>query len=323
MRQFRSTISDGTSDRRRIAIGVAAIVCLGLLLVGCTGGGAGGDGDGGSASEKILFHTNRDGNFEIYSMNPDGSGMTNLTEDSGQDAYPAWSPDRSKVAFASNRRLGGDSYEIWVMNADGSNQTRLTTNDASGSGDFLPDWKPDGTEILFHRGDLEFESDLYKMNSDGSNIQQLTTRPLVLDAFGSWSPDGTRIAFHSTQDGNKIGSNEWDQWEIYTMDADGGNETRVTNTSALESGPDWTDAGIVFAATPDNGSPNDIYKMNADGSGRTKLTTASTNDILPSWSPGGSQVAFQRGGQIFTMSSDGSGQEQITESSAFDQVPDW
>lgn len=300
---------------------LGALLSIGLLLAGCAGGGAGGDGD--AADRKILFHTNRDGNFEIYTMNPDGSGLTNLTDDTGNDAYPAWSPDRSKVAFASNRRVGGDNYDIWVMNADGSNQTRLTTNDTSGGGDFVPDWKPDGSEILFHRGGLELDNDIYVMNSDGTNLRQLTNRPFTIDAFGSWSPDGSRIAFHSTQDGTRNSNDEWDQWEIYLMDADGTNETRLTNTSALESGPDWTGAGIAFAATPDNQSTNDIYKINADGSGRTQLTTAGTDDILPSWSPDGSKIAFQRSTQIFTMSSDGSGQSQLTQSSSYDQVPDW
>jgi len=85
---------------------------------------------------KIAFHSNRDGDWEIFVMNADGSGQTQLTFNTANDAWPAWSPDGSKIAFASDR--DGDN-EIWVMNSDGSSQTQLTFNTAN---DYDPAWQP-------------------------------------------------------------------------------------------------------------------------------------------------------------------------------------
>ena len=82
------------------------------------------------ANGKIAFETNRDGNFEIYSMNPDGSGQTNLTNNPADDTIPAWSPDGTKIAFTSFR---DGNPEIYSMNADGSGQTRLTNSPALAS----------------------------------------------------------------------------------------------------------------------------------------------------------------------------------------------
>ena len=88
------------------------------------------------ANGKIAFTTIRDGNDEVYVMNADGSGQTNLTNNVLVDTDPAWSPDGSKIAFTTNR---DNAFEVYVMNADGSSPTNLTNNLAT---DFRPDWQP-------------------------------------------------------------------------------------------------------------------------------------------------------------------------------------
>ena len=85
---------------------------------------------------RIAFMSDRDGNFEIYVMNADGSGPTRLTKNPESDAYPVWSADGSRIAFQSER---DGNYEVYVMNADGSRQTNLTDNPA---GDGNPTWSP-------------------------------------------------------------------------------------------------------------------------------------------------------------------------------------
>ena len=87
---------------------------------------------------RIAFmSTYRDGsNTDIYVMNANGTGVTRLTDDPAPDEYPAWSPDRSKIAFASNR---DGNWEIYVMNADGTGQTNLTNDPAI---DHSPAWSP-------------------------------------------------------------------------------------------------------------------------------------------------------------------------------------
>jgi hypothetical protein len=84
---------------------------------------------------RIAFASNRDGNFEIYVMNADGSGVTRLTNNPAND-WPSWSPDGKRIAFDSNR---DGNFEIYVMNADGSGQTNLTNNQAE---DWGPSWSP-------------------------------------------------------------------------------------------------------------------------------------------------------------------------------------
>jgi Tol biopolymer transport system component len=88
---------------------------------------------------KIAFESNRDGNYQIYVMNADGSNVKRLTTDpSLEDSSPAWSPDGTKIVFTRN---SGGQYDIFVMDADGTNQTRLTTDPGW---DGAPDWQPVG-----------------------------------------------------------------------------------------------------------------------------------------------------------------------------------
>lgn len=74
---------------------------------------------------KISFTSERDGNFEVYIMNEDGSGQTNLTNNPADDGEPCFSSDRSKIAFESDR---DGNLEVYIMNVDGSRQTNLTNN---------------------------------------------------------------------------------------------------------------------------------------------------------------------------------------------------
>ena len=150
---------------------------------------------------RIAFESNRDGGWEIYVMNADGSDVVQLTNNRGWDGGPAWSPDGRRIAFVSDR--DGDR-EIYVMNADGSNIVQLTNNP---SFDTDPAWSPDGRRIAF-TSDWDGDFDIYVMNTDGSNVVQLTNNR-GSDLAPAWSPDGRRIAFVSDRDGD---------WDIYVMD---------------------------------------------------------------------------------------------------------
>src|SRR5689334_9241498 len=95
------------------------------------------------ANGRIAFESERDGNPEIYSMEPDATDQARLTNNPAADTDPSWSPDGTRIVFTSNRD-GND--EIYTMNADGSGQTRLTTSPGSDSN---PAWSPDGRNIVF------------------------------------------------------------------------------------------------------------------------------------------------------------------------------
>ena len=122
---------------------------------------------------QIAFSSDReDDNYEIYSMNADGSDVTRLTDDDANDFDPSWSPDGEKIAFSSNR---DGNWEIYVINADdGSDLTRLTDNDAL---DREPSWSPDGERIAFvsDRDSAGEGDEIYSMDADdGSDVTRLT-----------------------------------------------------------------------------------------------------------------------------------------------------
>src|SRR6266508_4356434 len=125
--------------------------------------------------QKIAFDNGSPISDDIYVMNADGTGVTQLTFNQAADVAPAWSPDGRKIAFQSNR---DGNLEIYVMNADGtSGQTRLT--DYPGR-DQDPDWSPDGRKIAFERDIEPIELqilEVFVMNADGSGVTPLTSLP--------------------------------------------------------------------------------------------------------------------------------------------------
>jgi uncharacterized delta-60 repeat protein/uncharacterized repeat protein (TIGR01451 family) len=267
-------------------------------------------GQTGAANGKIAFASTRDGNSEIYSMKPDGTGQARLTTTTAIDAFPAWSPDGRKIAFVSNR---GGNYDLYVMNADGSAQTRLTTNAATES---HPAWSPDGAKIAFESNrDGNFE--IYVMKADGSAQTRRTTNP-ALDIEPAWSPDGAKLAFESNRDGN---------FEIYVMNADGSAQTRRTTSPAIESHATWSPNGAKLAFESTRDGNFEIYAMKADGSAQTRLTTNPAIDGQPAWSPDGAKVAFTstRDGnsELYVMNADGSAQTRLTTNPAIDAGPAW
>lgn len=142
-------------------------------------------------------------------------------------------------------------------------------------------------------------------------------RPAMLKGSSQAGAEAARvigkIAFASDRDGNL---------EIYTMDADGGGQTRLTEDPAEDHSPAWSPDGarLAFVSTRDGNA--EIYVMNTDGTGQTRLTNNSGGDLGPKWSPDGTQIAFftNRDGndEIYSMSPDGSNQVNLTNHPADD-----
>jgi Tol biopolymer transport system component/predicted Ser/Thr protein kinase len=261
---------------------------------------------------RIAFTSSRDsGNSEVYVMNVDGSGQTNLTNNWHDtdwfDCCPSWSPDGTRIAYT------GDNNEIYTINADGSQQTNLTKR---GWQDYEPAWSPNGRQIAFmsrRDGNLE----IYVMNADGSGQTNLTNHAAD-DCDAVWSPDNSRIAFWSKRDGRN---------EVYVMNADGSAVVRLTNVPGDNDTPAWSPDGTRIAFESKRDGNWEIYVMNADGSGQTNLTNNPADDHHAAWSPDGKRIAFMsyRDGnaEIYVMNADGSGQTNLTNNPGFDGFPAW
>ena len=126
------------------------------------------------------------GAHQIYVMNRDGTGLTQLTFDddpSVYNGYPRWSPDNTQIVYDSGRT--GD-VEAWIINADGTGNTNLTNS--PGTDDWLPSFSPDGRLIVFEAM-APGEQELFVMDSDGSNRRQITFNETI-DSSVSWSHNG-------------------------------------------------------------------------------------------------------------------------------------
>ena len=263
------------------------------------------------ANTRIAFHSSRDGNYEIYVMNADGTGQTRLTSNTTYDVSPSWSPDGTKIAYNG---FPDGIGEIYSMNADGTGQTRLTNNTA---GDYSPSWSPNGTKIAFY-SDRDGNYEIYVMNANGTGQTRLTNNAAV-DSQPSWSPDSTKIVFNSNRDGNT---------EIYSMNAvNGADLTRLTSSAAIDSSPSWSPDGTRIAFYSDRDGNYEIYSMNPNGTGLTRLTNNAAGDYTPSWSPDSTRIIFvsSRDGntEIYSMNADGTGLMRLTNNTVNDGGSSW
>ncbi len=318
----------------------AVLACVALLTVACE-----------SASASIIFTSDRDGNTEIYAVDPQGEGQVNLTETSDDESAPVMSPNRKLVAFQSQSR---EQSSVEVMRVDGSARTLVSKGaeshrsqrwsedskriayvmeQSSGatvfvaavegpepipltaiSADEVGDWSDDGNSIVFAVRSGK-DMGLWVRNPDGVNEVRLTETP---DYGPVWSPNSDSIAFLSTRDGNP---------EIYVMNADGTDQTRITESEASEYHVTWSPNGkrLLFISERD-GNP-EIYVSEADGKEQTRLTLNSARDAQPGWSPNGKKIVFvsylDGDGEIFVMKADGTDQVRLTNNEAEDTDPSW
>ncbi len=240
------------------------------------------------------------------------------------------SPDAGRGRLIFTRAGNGleDLYTIDVSH--GQNLQQVTTSFAR---DEWASWSPDTFKIVFQTDrsldTLAARFQIYVMNSDGSNVSQLTFADTTRDSTGTlkdtsssyqpaWSRNGAQIAFASNRAGNS---------EIYVMDANGANVVNLTGNAAADGQPAWSPDGSKIAFATDRDGNAEIYVMNADGSGLVNLTHNSGIDLLPAWSPDGTKIAFQSDRStnfaVWVMNADGSNPVRLTSPSPVSGSPSW
>lgn len=231
----------------------------------------------------IVFQSNRTGDWHLYTMSPDGSGVRDLTPAMKDCRNPSFSPDGSKIVFYSSAT---GNEEIYVMSADGSGVTNLTKNPAS---DIHPHWTPDGKKIVFNslRDDPK-AYDVYLMNADGSGVKRLT-KTAEDETCAQFSPDGKHLVFlRGFGNGNDdIMLSGPDMKDAVNLSA---------SPNANEGWPSWSPDGKRVLFSSNRSGVMVIYVVNADGTGLRALTDgmATSEDARAVFSPDGTRIAFTR-----------------------------
>ncbi|MBT7096628.1 DUF5050 domain-containing protein, partial [Candidatus Poribacteria bacterium] len=272
---------------------------------------------GGSRADltgtKIVFDSNRSGNYDLYTVGPDGTGVTQLTNTAANERSPSYSPDGSRIYFTSD---ASGAANIYVMNADGTHPVRLTTT--AGGDDGAPMLSPDGSKVAFDSNrDASWE--IYVMAADGSGQTNLTNSVGVNDNYPRWSPDGQSILFATNRDTD---------WEIYTMDADGQNPVNRTNNAAAEGSAAFSLDGTQIVFDSDRTGEKELFVMDTATYNPSQVVVrAGSVESVPVWSPDGTRIVFQSeaAGQIDVYAIDpaGTNEAQLTTDAAADGSPSW
>lgn len=262
---------------------------------------------------RIIFTCNVQGS-EICIMNADGSGWRQLTDTSLANFSASLAPDGKTAVYVVNY---GDYTEIHELEINTRASWQLTDFKKSVG---APEISPDNQYILFHyRAD---NLQLWLMNRDGGNPQELYSETGKDIHDGTWSPEGVQILF-------ALGKGENNQ--LYIMDFNGRDPRLVNDSIDTRGRSDWSPLDLIVT---DQGGPfaHDVYTMNLDGSALTKLTNG-TNAQGGSFSPDGQWIAFtaytnvverdQASCEIFIMRTDGSDVRQLTNNKYCDYQPRW
>jgi hypothetical protein len=257
---------------------------------------------------------------DIFVVESDGTGLSQLTDSKARESSPAWSPDGTRIAYAFLAHGPGTTTEIRVMDAEGSHVIR-PTGELAGS-EWLtwsdwPTWSPDGTRLAFEGFDEDHGYEIYAVGLDGTGLHRLTdeTDNGVDGAhMPAWSPDGTKIAFYATR---YDPASETEAQAIHVMNPDGTNQNQLTDGSAIDEAPAWSPDGTRIAFTRKADGNSEIYIMSEDGTGQRNLTNDPSEDGDPTWVPDGGHIAFgsYRDGVhgVYVMGADGTGVSRLAD----------
>jgi Tol biopolymer transport system component len=258
---------------------------------------------------RIAFMSNRDGNYEIYIMDSDGSAVTNLTNDPSTDGLPSWSDEARALAFLTTR--DEQSISLYRMD-DAGLELELIVQDPT-LVPSTPIWSPDGEMVIYHNGDTQ-QVNIQIADTSGKIMREISTGS-SLNQFADWSPDGEQFIFLSDREG---------QSAVYIQDDLQGEPVALTDPQFASAMAVWSPDGEQIAFVTDRDGDVEIYVIGLESSESTRLTDSPGFDLYPKWSPDGTKIAFisMRDGdpEIYVMNSDGTNPVNLTRNSAQDSI---
>lgn len=227
----------------------------------------------------IVFHSNMDGDNEIYVM--EKNGITKLTDNTWNDEYPVWSPDGTRIAYTADQQ---GHYDIYVMKADGSQVTRLTTTDSQ---EKEPAWFPDGNSIAYSREIKKFirkQLTLWRVDVQTKRTERIIPGYDRGHTIPDISPQGRLLTFTGKRTfGWDAAVYDMQKRKVQFLD-EGGKSCRARFSSDGKK--------LAYVSSKADGK-GDIWVMDPDGTGKKRLTERNeTYDYFPSWSPDGRFVVF-------------------------------
>lgn len=267
--------------------------------------------------------------YDLWTMAPDGSGLTNITNTVGVDTDAHWSPDGNQITFGSNRT---GNYDIYVMRPDGTDVRNLTSSPGN---DTYSTWSPNGRRIAYvsERG---LRPEIIVMRADGTKKRSLGRFSGSIWGL-EWSPVAPELVFvHESSMEGHYGVN--DDEDVLLLNARTGNVRVLADDDVPEFSPGWSPDGRFVAYSryyckPSSCDNLEIVTIRRDGSNLTRITeTPRFEEFDPEWSPDGTKIAYVRSEtdallwdmEIFVMNADGSEQRQVlTRPDSLDYAVDW
>jgi Tol biopolymer transport system component len=214
---------------------------------------------------------------QLFTVNVDGTNLTQITPDGGGFLAPSWSPDGKQIVCMGRDKTSSTDDDIYIMNSDGTN-LRVLANVAE---DFLPSWSPDGKKIIFNSSastSALSSNVVYSISPDGTNLQAIT--PPGNYGQLSWSPDSKKILYayanYSEQTHELLDSG------LGIMNADGSNPIVLKHGTDVVGFPRFLENGRIAFTMSATGEPTQIYSMKADGTDIQPLTNGSLGNSQPS-----------------------------------------